>query len=393
MKIAIVGSGILASNVLSHLNKEDHEIDVFEIGNKKPVIPKSEFSKSGDIIYDGDTQGRRLGLSGTSTVWGGQIFNLTKNECNLDGISQDIAYVSEKNNNLPYNLKLGIFSFPWSKKVKKSTFRLTNLKMSSRVIKVSKDDNQKWEVHTELASYKYDRVFLCAGVFGNASILYPHEIINFSDHISQNIGTLSHTEFSKYNLEWSITKYGLKTKRFYLDSINRGHYIHFVYNRDLNLVKLVRRLITKKNDENINIFLLPIEILNLLFKSILKFKFPVVGKNVNVYFDCESSGGVIDYKKSTLKFSVDHELKEYTAEVKKFLQKKFNTYKETNSKFQKYEDIYHPFNMNSPKSFNDYFINADGLYRLDTGILNECGATNPTGVMKQLVDKIFENEW
>ena len=138
---------------------------------------------------------------------------------------------------------------------------------------------------------------------------------------------------------------------------------------------------------------MPIEILNLLFKSILKFKFPVVGKNVNVYFDCESSGGVIDYKNNKLKFSVDDELKEHTEEAKKFLQKKFITYKETNSKLQKYEDIYHPFNMNSPKSFNDYFINADGLYRLDTGILNECGATNPTGVMKQLIDKIFENEW
>ena len=49
--------------------------------------------------------------------------------------------------------------------------------------------------------------------------------------------------------------------------------------------------------------------------------------------------------------------------------------------------------MNSPKSFNDYFENADGLFRIDTGILNECGATNPTGVMNQLIDEIFKNEW
>ena len=75
------------------------------------------------------------------------------------------------------------------------------------------------------------------------------------------------------------------------------------------------------------------------------------------------------------------------------MQNKFNTYQQINSTFEKYEDIYHPFNMNSPKSFNDYFENADGLYRIDTGILNECGATNPTGVMKQLINKIFVNEW
>jgi len=393
MRIAIVGSGILASNVLSHLDRKDHEIDVFEIGNKKPVIPKSEFSKSGDIIYQGDTEGRRLGLLGTSTVWGGQIFNLTKNECYLDGISRDIAYVSENQNNKSYNLKLGIFSFPWNKKVKKSIFRSTNLKMNSRVIKVSKYDNHKWEVHTDLTSYKYDRVFLCAGVFGNASILYPQGKINFSDHISQKIGTLSHTEFRKHNLEWLITKSGFKTKRFYLNSINRGHYIHFVYNRDLNFVKLMRRLITKKKDEYINIFLLPIEILNLVFKSIFKFKFPIVGKNVDVYFDCESSGGVIDYKNNKLKFSIDQELKEFTKLAKKFLENKFITFQQINSKLEKYEDIYHPFNMNSQKNFKEYFENSDGLYRLDTGILNECGATNPTGVMKQLIDEIFKNEW
>ena len=393
MKIAVVGSGILASEVLTHLDKKIHEIDVFEIGNKKSVIPKSEFSKSGNIIYEGDTQGRRFGLYGTSTVWGGQIFNLTKDECNLDGISRDIAYVSEKKINKSYNLKLGIFSFPWNKKVKKTIFRSTNLKMGARVIKVLKDDNHKWEVHTDLTSYKYDRVFLCAGVFGNASILHPQGTINFSDHISQKIGILSHTEFSKHNLEWTITKSGLITKRFYLNSIKRGHYIHFVYNKDLNLVKLMRRLITKKNDKNINIFLLPIEIFRLLFKSIPKFKFPVVGKNVNVYFDCESSGGIVDYRNSSLKFNIDEELKEYTEEANKFLQNKFNTYQQINSTFEKYEDIYHPFNMNSPKSFNDYFENADGLYRIDTGILNECGATNPTGVMKQLINKIFLNEW
>ena len=29
MKIAIVGSGILASKVLNHINKKDHEIDVY----------------------------------------------------------------------------------------------------------------------------------------------------------------------------------------------------------------------------------------------------------------------------------------------------------------------------------------------------------------------------
>lgn len=393
MKIAIVGSGILASKVLNHLNRKDHKIDVFEIGNNKSVIPKSEFSKSGDIIYEGDTSGRRLGVYGTSTVWGGQIFNLTKDECHLDGISRDIAYDFENKDNKTYNLKEGTFSFPWNKKVKKSIFRSTNLMMNSKVIKVSKDNNQKWQVYTDLDSYKYDRVFLCAGVFGNASILYPQGTMSFSDHISQKIGTLSHTEFSKLDLEWSITKSGLRTKRFYLESIKRGHYIHFVYNRDLNLVKLIRRFITKKKDEEINIFLLPKEIFKLFFKSILKFKFPAVGKNVDVYFDCESSGGEIDYKKNKLKFLVEDELNEHTEQAKKFLENKFITFQQTGSKLEKYEDIYHPFNLNSPKSFKDYFENADGLFRLDTGVLNECGATNPTGVMNQLIDEIFKNEW
>lgn len=393
MKIAIVGSGILASKVLSHLDRKDHEIDVFEIGNNKSVIPKSEFSKSGDLFYNGDTEGRRFGIYGTSTVWGGQIFNLTKDECHLDGISRDIAYDFERKNNKSYNLKQGIFSYPWNKRVKKSIFRSTNLMMDTKVIKVSIDDNHKWHVYTDLDSYKYDRVFLCAGAFGNAAILNKQEVINFSDHISQKLGTLSHIEFREHNLEWLITKSGFKTKRFYLSSIKRGHYIHFVYNRDLNLVKLMRRLMTKKKDEDIDIFLLPIEILKLFFKSFLKFKFPVVGKNVDVYFDCESSGGKIDYKNNKLMFTVDQQLKEYTEEAKKFLENKFITFKQTNTKYEKYEDIYHPFNMNSPKSFNDYFTNSDGLYRLDTGILNECGATNPTGVMNQLIDKIFKNEW
>ena len=49
--------------------------------------------------------------------------------------------------------------------------------------------------------------------------------------------------------------------------------------------------------------------------------------------------------------------------------------------------------MDSPKSFRDYFEKSEGLYRLDTGILNECGATNPTGVLNQLIDEIFKNEW
>ena len=161
MKIAVVGSGILASKVLNHLNNHNHEIDVFEIGNKKSIIPETEFSKSGDIIYQGDTEGRRLGLYGTSTVWGGQIFNLTKEECHLDGISRDIAFASEKKKN-PFYIKQGLFSFPWNKRVKKSIFKSTNLKMGSKVIKVSKGTGLKWEVHTNLNSYKYDRVFLCA---------------------------------------------------------------------------------------------------------------------------------------------------------------------------------------------------------------------------------------
>lgn len=392
MKIAIVGSGILASRVLDYLDKKNNEIDIFEIGNKKSIIPKSAFLKSGDILYKGDSEGRRLGVYGTSTVWGGQIFNLTKNECHLEGISRDIAYDFENEGRKSYNIKQGLFSFPWNKKVKKTVFNSTNLIINTEVKKVVKSDHQ-WQVHTDQNSFNYDRVFLCAGVFGNAAILNEQELIGFSDHISQKLGTLSYKEFRENNLEWLITKSGFITKRFYLNSINAGHYIHFVYNRDLNLVKLMRRLITKKKDENINVFWIPVEILNLAFKSLLKYKFPVVGKTVEVYFDCESSGGEIDFKKNTLKFSIDKKIREYTQEAKLFLENKFISFQYSNSKLEKYEDIYHPFNMNPPKSLNDYFESSDGLYRIDTGILNECGATNPTGVMYQLIDEIFKNEW
>ena len=93
---------------------------------------------------------------------------------------------------------------------------------------------------------------------------------------------------------------------------------------------------------------------------------------------------------------MDDEFTGYVEKVKKeisaILQLHHHDFRELPFTMEKMEDVYHPFNINPPKDFDEYIVRSNGCYRIDTGLLSSCGSTNPTGVLFPLIQKLIKYE-
>lgn len=398
MNIAIIGSGILGSYVSKNISKK-HNVSVFESGSKKNKT-SAEMGKTvseiGNTSYNGFNLGRRFGLGGTSKVWGGQSFKLDNNDsifsenhfykdlCNLSDLS---SYNYSKN----VNVKMGDWIMPWFKYRKpRSSLKIY---LNKEITEVFRKDDHVFIKDNNKKEYKFDLIFLCAGVFENLKLLNKKKYI-VHDHISVKIGNIEKEKIDS-NLFWKIQFKKLITKRIYFNSISFGHYIHFLYNKNTTLVDLMKKIIKGKNILKINFIKLIKEVFCYAPLMIYHQEFrPFPNNSIDVILDIESEIGEYDEIKNEIDININHdELSKKINIIKNNLVKQnLNINFDHNPSVSFYEDIYHPFNIFPPKSLESYLQKSDKIYRIDTGLLSSCGSTNPTATLYPLVNKIVSYE-
>ena len=398
MNITIIGSGILGSYVSKNIPKK-HNVFVFESGSKKHKT-SAEMGKLvteiGNNSYSGFSLGRRFGLGGTSKVWGGQSFSLDNNDsifsenqfykelCNLSGLS---SYSYSKN----INVKMGDWIMPWFK-YRKPRGNL-NMYLNTEITEIFRRDEYVIIKDKNKKEYKYDLIFLCAGVFENLKLLNKKKY-TVHDHISVKIGSIKQSKID-INLFWKIRFNKLITKRIYFNSLSFGHYIHFLYNTNTTLVDFMKTIIKGNNIFKINFIKLIKEVFCYAPLMIYYKEFrPFPNNSVEVILDIESQIGKFDEIKNEININIDFdELSKKINLIKTNLVKQnLNICFEDNPSVSFYEDIYHPFNIFPPKSLSSYLQKSDKIYRIDTGMLSSCGSTNPTTTLYPLIKKIVNYE-
>lgn len=398
IKIAIVGSGVYGSYISKKLAHTDHNISIFERGSRLPIKPHcAELPQViGDQDYGGFSEGRRFGLGGTSRVWGGQLFELDPSEL---GYSDNLFYQYFCNRQTDRRLtsgtqiKKGIWLYPWWKRSipSKNHSIIYGVKVVDRI----NLPNGKTKLVTEKhGAFVYDIVFLCAGAFENCEVL-NYRKYKFSDHVSSTLGTIKAENFPK-RLYWKFGRRGLTTARMHFPELDFGHYVHFVFNYDTEFVFLMRRLIKSQTYSlrEIDLKRLWKEVGNLIYGFVVRREFfPWRESNVKVILDMEIEMGWYDaMTKSITLLDNGSVLEERLSIVKSRLAKVGLNIEFEKSDFSRYEDIYHPHNILPPIDFESYLTYSQSCYRIDTGLLSSCGATNPTGVLFKLIDRILDQE-
>ena len=236
-------------------------------------------------------------------------------------------------------------------------------------------------------------MFIACGALKNAAYFYNE--FNWEDHISVPLFEVNGDELIGSSITFKISPEGLQTWRLHLPYLSKGHYIHFVYNEESALKDLLRKLITSHSKGRITFSKLILECLRSV-KGLCRGEYPNLDKTYKIVLDFEGGIGKACSKSKTFSFDLDDEFTGYVEKVKReisaILQLHHHDFRELPFTMEKMEDVYHPFNINPPKDFDEYIVRSNRCYRIDTGLLSSCGSTNPTGVLFPLIQKLIKYE-
>lgn len=205
-KICVVGSGIISYSFILKLlnNKKERNLIYWITDNRDEII---NFNSSKQI-------NRRLGFSGSSTVWH-SVSPTSTNKKYLDFLKE--FYNVDNSSFLDYANSNSRLFIPKKNPQTKNRIRkiIKNhhkiIEVKSRVKYINNESNKKWKVITESKqNYLFDLVFIGVNI-QDVSSLFKKKIIDFNifDHIQAHLGVISYDSIINKKLIRPIrTNYG-----------------------------------------------------------------------------------------------------------------------------------------------------------------------------------------
>jgi len=133
-----------------------------------------------------------------------------------------------------------------------------------------------------------------------------------------------------------------------------------------------------------------------MLAGLLKGRFANLENEFIIMLDYEGGLGSFKSIENIFEFELINGHEEFVQGIKDKLKSVFTeeglTAIELPFSLNKYEDIYHPFDINPPLDFQEYKNVYGKVLRIDTGLLASCGSTNPTGVLFPFIKTLIENE-
>lgn len=450
-KFAIIGAGTYGSytaNVLSE--KYPHErIDIYDVGDEH-LKTEEEIGYQSDSIgapYVGLKKARFFGYGGASAKWGGMLLFFDDNDIKSpDGFMKDIITINKKWKDYVYNrfglrntnkdilcndgmfIKTGI----WLSYFKRNMFKNFKIAKNPRIQCIPHSRvsrllyNGKKITGFECISNGqrniingYDHYFLTAGAFESGRILINSGLakengeLSFSDHLSQRaFKVTSGSKIGNVDFKFHIQKASLVTKRVIGEVNGYSFYTQPICNEDFPFFQDVKKLLYGHHFSLSliwNIFKQLPYCFAFMWHMIILKELYIYKNEFYLQVDIEApkdSGRMYQNNKkdSFGEFGLDVDLsiksqtnilfskaREY---IKKYLDDNGVIYEELpfSTSAEKYEDIYHPYDIVSKyNSANDYFNAYSNMLIINTGILPRTGGINTTGPVFPIVEEYIND--
>lgn len=445
-KVAVIGSGAYGSYIIDTLIRKDPKIKItlFEVGTSQ-IKNELEIGYKTNLlskVYTGLEKGRFFGFGGATTKWGGQLLIFSKNDIKEPStFMKGIIDLNERYKKLvlsKFNIsndfeekfitdrlftKSGIWLsyfkrdlFKYFKISKRKNVRIIEL---ARVIKICSNESRKVNkiIYKQGGTEKemfFDHYFLAAGAFESNRILLNSNLtkkkkIPFSDHLSQKVFKIKgSTILGKENFSFKVRGSSLITKRLIGEIEGISFFVNPIFNSEFPFFQNLKKVLFKQ------------EYSFRLFKDIFKdlpsfFGFVwslIVKKQIYVYkgiwflyIDVENSIGnsymslANDYdefgeRAVDVNFEIGDKIVKVYEEakliVKEYLIKNNVNFEECDSEIlvEKCEDTYHPYGMMCHfESVEDYFLQYENLFIVNTGVLPRAGGINSTASIFPLIEE------
>jgi len=403
-RLAVIGTGVYGQYIVQCLLENGAKVDWYDVS--KDYV-KAPVQQGGVFQYSGFLNGRRFGIGGTAKIWGGQIFSLDKGDGlyssnrfyqNLVTSDESIApNLSKKYPGLA--IKQGFWLFPWRKNNVRKILKHRNIRLYSGYELKSHHETEEgvflsFRYKENIVNKVYHRtVYVACGALANGKYFFGD--FQWKDHISIPLFRLKGDVILNNSVSYKITHRGLKTWRLHFPEVGVGHYVHFVYNEKSVIKDLIRRLITSKSKVPFTAKRFIVESFAML-AGLLKGRFANLENEFIIMLDYEGGLGSFKSIENIFEFELINGHEEFVQGIKDKLKSVFTeeglTAIELPFSLNKYEDIYHPFDINPPLDFQEYKNVYGKVLRIDTGLLASCGSTNPTGVLFPFIKTLIENE-